>query len=322
VARKFLVLAALLLPATAVSAQQFNPYDALDANPWMGHNLWGAAQVIRAQAAAAKDRAIAKRLNEKAKQEAIITKQREVEHTKWMLDYKPYEADFEKRRQEEAYRMQMTGATAGDIVAGYALNTLMRRMETQITLLETDRTPLPEPLRNGYVAKRVNFSDGTSNSSEGLLLLEKINWQGVLQEDVFEADRKAVESLLVQAREAGENNKSTYALQKKLKDHLAHMEYLRFEMQHSDKQRVEMYPHMQAIRQLNQLQDSIKLLTKGNLSETLFLKRTIDADTIGKLVTVLRDRGWQFAPATEGNEAVYTALYKAMRQSIDNGRFQ
>jgi hypothetical protein len=141
---------------------------------------------------------------------------------------------------------------------------------------------------------------------------------------VFAADRSAVESLLAQAREAAEMGKPTYAFQKKLKEHLALMEHRRFTIQNEEKAKgcCEMYPHMCAIRQFGQLKESINLLTKGNLSETIFLKKNIDAPTIGKLVLVLRERGWQFAPATEGNEAVYTALYNAMKQTVVRGNFQ
>jgi hypothetical protein len=321
--RKLFLTAVALFPAAAVSAQDrpFNPYAALDANPWMGNNLWGAAQVIRAQGIAAKDRAIAKSLNEDAKQKAIETKQKEILHTKWKLEYMPYEAEFEKRRQEEAYRMQMIAAAPGDILAGYALNTLRKRMRDQHALLEADSTPLPEALQYGGLAKRINFSDGTGNSSSGLLLLEKVNWRGLLQESAFAADRTAVETLLADARKAAEMGQSTYDIQKKLKFHLAQMESRRLEILHS-KSCVEMFPHVDATQQLGQLEQSIKLLSKGNLSETIFLKKNIDAPTIGKLIIVLEQRGWQFAPATEGNEAVYTALYNAMKQAIVKGDFQ
>ena len=323
--RKLLVLMVALLPATAVSAQDrpFNPYAVLNTNPYMGSNLWGAAQVIRAQGIAARDHAIAKTLNEKAKQEAIVTKQRQVEHTKWMLEYKPYQADFEQRRQEESYRMHMIAAKPSDILAGFAHNTLRRRMETQYSLLAADTTPLPELLRDGGLAKRINFTDGAINASSGLLLLEKVNWQGLLQEDAFTADRNAVDALLAQAREAAEKGGSTYAIQKKLKEHWARMEGRRVAILQAEVKQghVEMYPQMYAKQQLEQLMESINLLGKGNLSETMRMKKNIDAATIGKLVTVLRERGWQFAGATEGNEAVYTALYNAMKEAIVKGNF-
>jgi hypothetical protein len=93
-------------------------------------------------------------------------------------------------------------------------------------------------------------------------------------------------------------------------------------IQHDEKTRCEMYPHMYAIRQLGQLQQTINLLSKGNLSETLLLKKNIDAPTIGRLVVILGQRGWQFAPASDGNEGVYTALYNAMREAFVRGDFQ
>lgn len=323
--RKLLLVTVALFPATAASAQDkpFNPYAVLSWNPYMGHNLWGASQVIRAQGLAARDHAIAKSINEKTKQEAIVTKQLEVQHTKWMLEYKPYQADFEKRRQEESYRMQMIAAKPMDILTGFALNTLRQRMEKQYSLLEADATPLPELLRNGGLARRINFTDGTVHSSSGLLLHEKINWQGILQEEVFAADRKEVEALLAQARQAAESGSPTWIFQKKLKEHLNRMEGGRVAILQADMKRgsVEMWPQMYAKQQLGQIEQSIGLLGKGNLSETIMMKKNIDAPTIGKLVLLLTERGWQFAGATEGNEAVYTSLYNAMRQAIDRGNF-
>ena len=88
----------------------------------------------------------------------------------------------------------MIAAKPMSILSGYALNTLRQRMENQYSPLEADTTPLPELLRDGGLAKRINFTDGTGNSSSGLLLLEKVNWQGLLQEDAFAADRMAVNS--------------------------------------------------------------------------------------------------------------------------------
>jgi hypothetical protein len=177
---------------------------------------------------------------------------------------------------------------------------------------------------NGGLSKRINFTDGTYNASTGLLLMEKVRWQGLLQDDIYKKDREKVEELLKKGLSLAERGEMTLPIQTELKGLLFSLDSRIFDNVQVLKEKGAFDPYLftAAKGQLRQIQESINFLSRPNPTETIFMKKSIDARTVGELIILMRDRGWKFDKALVGNEQAYTTLYNAMKKAISEGKFQ
>ena len=316
--------AVMLIAVTAGPAFGQDPYGLLSrqtiVNPvGSGYYLYGTAAVIRAQAAAARSYKETQIRNEDLKQKVVETKKLESAATKWHLENDAYKADFLKRSQEEAYRIAMTEPTKGDIWSGYALEQLRIKMESNSPELSSDLTKLPPQLQGtGALAKRVTFTDGTYNSGSGLLTSDRIRWEGIFQDPYFKEEREKVESLMKEGFKAAQEGEMTRPYEQQLRVQMKKLDNKAFMVMQAEKQTgsFDPYPHNYARRQLGQIQESINFLGKPNLTESLFMKKNVEAQTVGQLVMLMRDRGWKFDKASDGNQAVYVALFNRMKEAM------
>src|SRR5262249_39314344 len=70
--------------------------------------------------------------------------------------------------------------------------------------------------------------------------------------------------------------------------------------------------YIQARRYLRQVDQAVKLLGDKNAAKH-FEEWTAKGKTVAELLNHMLTQGLEFAPATAGNEAAYTALYQALR---------
>jgi hypothetical protein len=136
----------------------------------------------------------------------------------------------------------------------------------------------------------------------------KVTWPIVLQRPAFAAERKQLDELLVAAYEQarygavkGETIDAMLAAARKIDDTI-------------DSQINELTPRdfSQANTFLRELNSTIRMLQDPNVSNFVTRKWAAKGDTVGEVVQNLTINGLRFAPANQGDQPAYNAMYQGL----------
>jgi hypothetical protein len=279
-----------------------------------GSYLSGASDVISSQG----QFLVSKRQSEVIKQEAeqakLDTRRKTIEQWQYEQAIQPTLSEIQAKAQQEGYQQMLGNPPNARVWSGEALNTLLRDIQQPGSV--GARGP-SIPLDPELVSK-VKFTDGTNRGDVTLFAGgPKIDWPFPLRGPEFQQDRQKVESLSADVVRQAQGGNVDYGTIKAIQGAAA-------VMQDELKERIEDFTpsdYMKAKRFLNDLSKGARGLGDPNGAAALTNKAKPQLSTVDQLVTMMTRQGLRFAPAKDGDEAAYSALYQSLR-AYDTGSSQ
>jgi hypothetical protein len=251
---------------------------------------------------------------QQAEQAKLDTRRKTVEQWQYEQALQPTLADVRAKAQQDTYEQMRGNPPDARIWSGEAMNTLLQHMQqTQAYLAGGPSIPL-----DPRVARKIRFTDGTNRGDVTLFSQgPKIDWPFPLRGPEFQQNREKVESLsadVVRQAQGGDVDFGTIkAIQgtaavmiDDLKDHID-------DFTPSD--------YMKAKRFLNDLSKGARGLGEPNATAALKGQSKPQVATVDGLVMMMTKQGLRFAPAKDGDEAAYSALFQSLR-AFDAGGSQ
>jgi hypothetical protein len=288
-------------------APYYNPYPAYPTiqGPTAGY-LNGVANITNAQGQYAIQTNQARMINQQVEQEKIRTRQMLRDQERYEQSLQPSTEDIREQQAAMALRRARRDPPNTDIWSATSLNVLLKAAG-DIHKATGARGPVV-PL-NPSVMSHINLSGGTSRGPSTVLRSSKLKWPLVLQEDIYTAERQAIDRLLPQAAaEAREGNIQLTTV----KALTAALDGLKAKIDGAA-QNLSLQEIVQAQRFAEQISDAISLVKDPNAAN--YFNGTWDASkasTVAELVDYMTKNGLSFAPAAEADRTAYLALYQAM----------
>jgi gas vesicle protein len=273
-------------------------------NPYQGY-LQGAADITRSNAQYYQTIQQAKLTRQEAHRSALQTRRAIIEEMEWEREHMP---DPEKLRQQ-ALERELAHARLSppltDIWTARSLNALLRNLIT----LQGDGTKGPDVPLDEDIVNHINVTSGDTTGNMGLLKNSAdLDWPDTLQRGIFKESRENVNKLMETAyRSVTANKLPADATLADLQD--SYLKMLNTYESHIK----DFTPDegIEAQRYLNEIKDTIKALKDPNVCN-LFNEWKPKSKNVAELVRFMREKGLQFAPATEQDLAAYVALYNKL----------
>lgn len=314
---RFALAIALLLGST-VAAQSAGIIDALFGGRGGGGGAGFGAQdgdqiaaVIRAQGQFMLDNQKALLMREEVRAKRMENRRKQLEQWMWERENLPTLQDEREKAQRLTLQHARNTAPLTEIWSAKALNDLLAHAKQ----LSSAGNPAADFPLNSELLAKIHVTSGKGNLNVGLIKGGKIPWPILLKRSLFASNRerlnKFVELLLTEVNADALDPDTIDEIYKLLKA----LEQQLIELARSKDPSVHFTPaqFIEARRCLSQLEDAIKALEEPGAINYLNGKFAAKGNSIGELVTYMRENGLQFAPATPGSYEAYAALYQALR---------
>lgn len=272
-------------------------------DPYNGY-LTGAAAVISSQAQFITARAQSHVTEEQAKQAAVDTRARIYAQWKYEKNDQPTLAQIRREAIEQAYKMDVFQADSASIWSASALN----RIFEHTARIQGQGVAGPTINLNEDALKKINFSTGVAGNIVALKNNGKLEWPSLfLTRPEFAKERDQFTGLAADAyRMAIQNNKVDPGVIVDMERDLKILdEKLRARVHDEDPN-----DYAAALRYLGSLNRALAALKGPNPARHFEL--AVGGKTVGELVQNMANAGVRFAPARDGDEEYYNALYKAL----------
>jgi hypothetical protein len=279
-----------------------------------GSYLQGASSVISAQGQFLINNRQSEIVKEQAEQAKLDTKRKAIEQWQYEQSIQPTISEIQAKARMESYN-QMRGSPSDALVwSGQALNTLLDNVQ-QPSSYPSRRPSIP--LESEMVAK-IKFTDGTNRGDVTLFAQgPKIDWPFPLRGQEFKQDRAKIEALSADVVRQADGGQVEY-------DTIKTIQQTANLMQDDLKDRIEEFTpsdYMKAKRFLNDLSKGARGLGDRKGTAALKDQSIAQVTTVDQLIASMTRRGLRFAPAKQGDEAAYSALYQSLR-AYDSGTSQ
>jgi hypothetical protein len=235
-----------------------------------------------------------------------------------MLDEMRYE--YEKRptqekmlAEERAARLTRSRNNPPNTViwSGDALNDLLAAIQGK----QTDYGDLGAafPL-DSETLQHINLSAGTTPGTVGLFRQARpLRWPLPLTEDRFDSSREKIEALSTQVIQSVVLNKPVLNKPdaKAMRDLLKAISSLKDEVTAATKDQSPS-DNIKSMRYVKQLYEAAQSMTDPNAVFFFNGKWSAQGSTVPELIAYMTANGLRFAPASEGDEPYYSALYRSM----------
>jgi hypothetical protein len=265
----------------------------------------GVANLTSAYGQYIQDYQQARLLNQDVERSKLSTRRMLIEQQEWEQARIPKAEDVRRYKMEQELRRAINDPPVTEIFSADALNILLRNVKDMQAkggygpLVSIDKETLEHI--NLTVTAGANialFKDGG-----------KLRWPFALRDTPFDKDREQAQDLVYKALKETEADELSPATQRQLKATIGNM----------DKALERMGPEMsipdsiQARRYVDELSRAVTALEHRTASDSLKNKKvTPQARTVGDLVLHMTKNGQQFAPALQGEEGPYRALYQGL----------
>lgn len=267
--------------------------------------LSGASEVINSQAQFMLSQQEADLKKEQVKQAKLDTSRKTWDEWKYEQSIMPTAEEQRLKREKAEVDRARGNPPSIDVWSGDAMNTLL----TDIQKLQGAGTPGPNVPLPTEVVKQLNLTDGRSPGPGLLRDGGALTWPYSLENEVFQADRKRMDGLMAQA--VGQARSGKRVEPKIIRDLQTTEDSLRAQLKSSIH---DLTPTqgVEARRYLNDLHDTARTLQDPNVSKYFGGQWSAKGNSVAELVDEMTRQGLKFAPATDGDQAAYTAVYKAM----------
>lgn len=268
--------------------------------------LTGAASVISAQSQFMLSTEQAKLTREQVHRSRLDTRRKSYEQWLWERNNLPTLEDERERDRMQQLRRSRNDPPATEIWSAKALNDLL----SNIQRVQTTSGPGATVPLDADTLRLINVTSGATAGSLGVLGRDggKLTWPFVLRKSVYEAGRKSLDELAPQAfKQVLANNLNPDTLQA-MTDAVAALDA------QIDQDVSTLTPNdfIKAKRYLNELKGSLKTIQDPNAVNYATRKWSAKGNSVAEMVADMSRQGLKFAPATQGDEAAYTALYRAL----------
>jgi len=280
-------------------------------NPYQGY-LQGAADITRANAQYYQTIQQARLSRQEQIRSSLETRRAMIEEAEWERAHMPDPEKIRQRTLERQLNRARRTPPPNDIWSAAALNTLLRHLITQ----QADGAKGPRIQLSEDLVNHINVKVGDSVGHIGLLKKGgELDWPESLQGSTFKEGREQLNDLMRRAYKsvASGNNPDAGTLN----DLVIQYRKLRKTVNNNvDKLKPDAF--IEATHYLDEVGQTIKGLEDPNVSHQFNEDWKPKARDVAGLVQHMREKGLVFAPATDGDEAAYMALYHALA-SFDAG---
>jgi hypothetical protein len=281
--------------------------------PYVYSDLYGAASVIQAQGQIMVNQQQAFLEREKVRAARIDNRRKELEQFLWEREHMPTPEDDRQRFEEEQRRRALFGADLTEVWSARALNNLLKDA-SKITATSADAS-IP-PLSDDVLAK-INVTSGKGDV--GLLKGARLAWPLLLKRADFEKEREHLNYLaqrIVQQAGAGQIKPEDLEAMNAGVDQLQQrLGSLAREAGDNATWTQTMYSEAKSF--LGQFEQAVRALQQPDAANFLSDKYSLKGKNIADIVKFMTEKGLQFAPATDGGQAAYNAVYQALRSYDD-----
>ena len=280
----------------------------------VGSYLSGASDVINSQGNFLVQKRQSEVVKEQAEQAKLDTRRKTIEQWQYEQSIQPTLSEVQAKAHQEGYNQMRGNPSDARVWSGVALNTVLSHVQ-QPQSYQPRRPSIP---LDPEVVSRIRFTDGTNRGDVTLFSKgPKIDWPFPLRGPDFKQDREKVESLSADVVRQAQGGDVDYGTIKGI-------QATALVMQDELKDRIEEFTpsdYMKAKRFLNDLNKGARGLGDPNGAAAVSGKSQQSASTVDELVAMMTRRGLTFAPAKDGDEAAYSALYQSLR-AYDAGTSQ
>jgi hypothetical protein len=264
--------------------------------------LTGAGYFMQSQGQYYKDIMSARLTREQARQAGIETRRRQMQLALDIERNRPTAITLRDREVAADLDMARSAAVGPEIWSGRALNVLLRSIINKGNLNRGPNISL-EP----SVVRNLNMSDKSTRGNLGLIKGgADLSWPVALQDDKFKTMRERLSDYLkTAARQLKEKEGVEPATLKTLRSDYRELS----EALDNNVGSISPTEYIESRRFLNQVNDAIRALANPKLVQWAPVGKT----TVAELVDHMAKNGLEFAPATEGDAAAYTAVFNGLR---------
>jgi hypothetical protein len=278
-------------------------------DPYGGY-LRGAASVISSQGQFAINQQQAILVREQIKAERISNRKKAMEQYLWERQNLPTLQDDRERSQAQELRRAMTQPPLTEVWSGTSLNTLLADLQKRLAqgVMTTQRSR-PEPLDEDML-KHINVTPTGSAGNVGPLKNGgRLLWPLALTGPEFRAERERINNLAAElVKEAEFGNRVDAGTVRAMMDDVDRL-------QRALARNVgELAPsqYIEARRFLSDLDAALRTLQRPDAVSYFNRKYAARGKTVPDLVNYMKEQGLQFAPAVNGDQGAYLALYRAL----------
>jgi len=286
---------------------QFNPY-----NPWfptwypdpIGSTLYGSASLLNAYGQTIINQEQARIGREAARSAWLENEKRRFDLEKYIRDNTPTFTDEQLKYAKVRLRRIQLNSNINEVASGTALNVLLddlKNFRGRISGLE----PIP---MSADVLRRLNVSGNTGNM--GLLRNEgRFTWPQAIRDILPEDERKSVEvqtQVLVQQAVTGKVDQNV------LENLRVAIDEIRERLM-TKANAVPTSQYLEAKRFLTSFDSARRGLQDGDAVPYFKYQNFVkDGRSLQQVVDYMLTEGLRFAPAVQGDEAAYRAVYDAL----------
>lgn len=285
----------------------FSPFRGLGLGYAYGSYLSGASDVIDSQGRFLLNEEYARIYRERANQAKFETIKKRFDLAMYLRENRPTFTDDQIKVAAERLKRIQQIATPNEIWNGTALNVLLKDLDKNRSKnVEVSPIPMKED-----ILRRLNVTSGGRAANLGVLRNEgRITWPSALVELLPEAARK---DMNVQAQELVQQAASGQTNSNVLKDLRKGVDATYAQLL-ANVNEVPTSQYLEAKRFLEAFQSAIRALENPQvaLQQINFQKWANGGHSVEEVLRYLQENGLHFAPATEGDEAAYQAMYSAL----------
>jgi hypothetical protein len=274
-------------------------------DPFNGY-LTGAAAVINAQGQFAKDWQTSRLMKEQVKQAAIDTQRKMFEEWQFERNNQPKLEQIRREAIEQAWQRAIFQPPANDIWSADALNRILDHASRIQSAGANKGREIPiDPEAVG----KLNFSTGVAGNIGALRDKGKLSWPPILDKNDFDKERDRFSEL---AKDAVNQARANSRVERTTLDQMN--EDIKSMTQKLSARVGDLDPsdYMEAKRYLKELSQAMKILQRKDVGKYLDGSYKAEGATAGELIKNMTEKGLRFAPAAQGDEAAYNALYQAL----------
>ena len=271
----------------------------------------GIADIINARGQVMMDSEWARILREQANQANLKTQKAKFDLKRYIEDNTPKWSDYQKKILRTRLARIREQATTTEIFNGSALNLLVDDLDNrQFQTISVQEIP---DLEKG-VLSHINVSAPGNSGNLGLLRnAGKFTWPVALHRMLSDEERSRIEKvtgdLVANVSRTGEAFPVQHAdVSESLDKIVEDMKKNKLVLKTPTRQ------YLQAKRFLNEFNDAMRVLEKPTLVKKIadFQLYAAEDRSIKELVGYMNKNGLRFAPATQGDEFAYQAVYSAL----------
>jgi hypothetical protein len=283
-----------------------------------GDALHGAADVVRSQGQFLINKQQASILREKAQQEKLVTRRKDIEQWAWEREFKnaAWEKERERLRQAEIER-DRTDPPLTQILAANSLNLLLVELKQRPHFSQGESVQV----RTDWLPHiHVSYARSGTGGNVGLLKGDHISWPLLLQREDFTHEREEIEKLLTQAKQEALKGTVKAQIIVDARGQVNELERRLFEETRRNTNDLwTASDFVRAKRALGEFRSALQMLERPDAKYYL---QPLQGETIAELVQYMSANGLSFAPATTGGERAYVALRQALAKEHTRVRKQ